>query len=58
MSSNESIINVKLVIPKVMDVPKGVLQKLGIDAVVGRFDNCLDVDTAENLVTSLLGKSR
>ena len=50
-------VKVKLVIPKVTDVPKSVLQKLGIDAAVGRFDNCLDEDTAEDLVKALLGKS-
>ncbi len=45
-------VKVKLVIPKVTDVPKSVLQKLGVDAAVGRFDNCLDDDTAEDLVKS------
>ncbi|MFN9040272.1 MAG: hypothetical protein ACK5YO_28530, partial [Planctomyces sp.] len=50
-------VKVKLVIPKVMDVPKGVLQKLGIDAAVGRFDNCVDEDTAQDLVKALLGNS-
>ncbi len=50
-------VKVKLVIPKVMDVPKAVLQRLGIDAAVGRFDNCVDEDTAEDLVQALLSKS-
>jgi hypothetical protein len=50
-------VKVKLVIPKVTDVPKAVLKKLGVDAAVGRFDNCLDEDTAEDLVQSLLGKA-
>ncbi len=50
-------VKVKLVIPKVTDVPKSILQKLGVDAAVGRFDNCLDEDTAEDLVKALLGKS-
>ena len=48
-------VKVKLVIPKVTEVPKSVLKKLGIDAAVGRFDNCVDEDTAEDLVGSLLG---
>ena len=48
-------VKVKLVIAKVTDVPKAVLQKLGVDAAVGRFDNCLDEDTAEDLVKALLG---
>ena len=46
-------VKVKLVTPKVTEVPKKVLTKLGIDATVGRFDNCLDEDTAEDLVGSL-----
>ena len=49
-------VTVKLVIPKVTEVPNAVLKKLGIDAAVGRFDNCLDEDTADDLVRSLLGK--
>ena len=48
-------VKVKLVIPKVTDVPKSVLKKLGIDAAIGRFDNCVDEDAAEDLVGSLLG---
>ena len=48
-------VRVKLVIPKVADMPKSVLKKLGIDAAIGRFDNCVDEDTAEDLVGSLLG---
>ena len=47
-------VRVKLVIPKVTDLPKKVLTKLGIDAAVGRFDNCVDEDMAEDLVRSLL----
>ena len=48
-------VKVKLVIPTVTEVPKKVLTKLGIDPAVGRFDNCVDEDTAEDLVRSLLG---
>ena len=48
-------VKVKLVIPKVTEVPKKVLTKLGIDPAIGRFDNCIDEDTAEDLVGSLLG---
>ena len=50
-------VKVKLVIPKVTDVPKSVLKKLGVDAAVGRFDNCVDEDMAEDLVKSLLGNA-
>lgn len=45
-------VRVKLVVPKVIDVPKSVLRTLGIDASVGRFDNCVDDDTAETLLQS------
>ncbi len=47
-------VKVKLVIPKVTDVPKSVLKKLGVDAAVGRFDNCVDEEMAEDLIQSLL----
>ena len=47
-------VKVKLVIPKVTDVQKSVLKKLGVDAAVGRFDNCVDDDMAVDLVRSLL----
>jgi len=50
-------VKVKLVIPKVTDVPKKVLTKLGVDAAVGRFDNCVDEDMAEDLIVSLVGKA-
>jgi len=42
------------VIPKVTDVPKAVLKKLGVDAARGRFDNCVDEDTAEDLIRSVI----
>ena len=51
-------VRVKLVIPKVTDVPKSVLKKLGVDAAVGRFDNCVDEDMAEDLVKSLIGVAK
>ncbi|MCA9086095.1 MAG: hypothetical protein KDA81_18685 [Planctomycetaceae bacterium] len=46
-------VKVKLVIPKVMEVPKTVLRDLGIDAAVARFDPVLDEDMAEDLIRSL-----
>ena len=51
-------VKVKLVIPKVTEVPKAVLQKLGIDATVGRFDNRVDEDMAEEFVKALRVASR
>lgn len=47
-------VNVKLVIPRVTDVPKSVLKKLGVDAAVGRFDNSVDEEMAKDLIQSLL----
>lgn len=47
-------VKVKLAIPKVTDVPKPVLKKLGVDAAIGRFDNSVDEDMAEDLIRSLL----
>lgn len=47
-------VNVKLVIPKVAEVPKSVLAKLGVDAAVGRFDNCVDEEIAEELIRSVI----
>jgi hypothetical protein len=47
-------VKVKLVIPKVTEVPKSVLKKLGVDAAVGRFDNCVDEEFGEDLIRSLL----
>lgn len=45
---------VKLVLPKVTEVPKKVLADLGINPAIGRFDNCLDEDLADDLIQSLL----
>ena len=42
---------VRLVIPKVTDVPRSLLIELGADPSIGRFDNCLD----ENLGATILG---
>jgi hypothetical protein len=50
-------VRVKLVIAKVTDVPKKVLTELGVDAVVGRFDNCVDKEMAKVLIASLDGKA-
>ena len=47
-------VKVKLVIPKVIDVPKKVLTELGVDPAHGRFDNCADEDMAEDLIRALM----
>ena len=46
-------VKVKLVIPKVIDVPKKVLANLGVDPARGSFDNCVDEDMAEDSIQSL-----
>jgi len=48
-------VKVKLVLPKVTEVPKSLLKQMGLDPSVGRFDNCLDEDLAEDLVRGMLG---
>lgn len=48
-------VQVKLVIPRVTDVPKKLLTDFGIDPAMGRFDNCLDEDLAEDLIQEMLG---
>ena len=50
-------VKVKLVIPKVTDVPNKVLAELGVDPARGRFDNCVDEDMAEVLLASLVSKA-
>ena len=47
-------VKVKLVIPKIVDVPKKVLAELGVDPALGRFDNYVDEDMAEDLIRSLM----
>lgn len=46
---------VKLVIPKITDVPKKVLADFGADAAVGRFDDCIGGDLAAHVIQFLLG---
>lgn len=43
-------VKVKLLLPTVTEVPKSVLKQLGVDPAVGRFDNCVDEDMAEDLL--------
>ena len=40
---------VKLVIPKIVDVPKQVLEELGVDRGRGRLDTCMDEHMAEEM---------
>ena len=45
---------VKLVLPRITDVPQKLLVDLGLNPAIGRFDNCLDHDLADALIRSLL----
>jgi hypothetical protein len=41
-------VRVKLVLPKVTEVPKKILAALGVNSAVGRCDNCVDEDLADD----------
>lgn len=45
-------VKVKLVMPKVTDVSKSVLQKQGVDAAVGRFSNCHTLSQVVSVVAA------
>lgn len=47
-------VKVKLVLPKVTEVPKKILAELGVNPAVGRCDNCVDEDLAEDLIQGML----
>ena len=51
-------VKVELVIPKVTDVPKKLLADFGINPAMGRFDNCVDEDLAEDLIRGMLAPSK
>ena len=51
-------VRVQLVIPKVTDVPKTLLAEFGINPAMGRFDNCVDEDLAEDLIRGMLAPSK
>ncbi len=48
-------VRVKLVLPKITEVPQEFLAELGVNPAVGRFENCVDEDFADELVKGLLG---
>ncbi len=48
-------VRIKLVLPKPAEVSPKLLAELGINAAVGRFDNVVDEELAEDLIRSLLG---
>ena len=47
-------VRLKLVLPKVTEVPKKILAELGVNPAVGRCDNCVDEDLAEDLIQGML----
>lgn len=47
-------VKVKLVLPKITEVPQKLLAELGVNPAVGRFDNCVDEDLAEDLIAGML----
>ena len=49
-------VKVQLVLQKVTEVPKSILDELGVNPTIGRCDNCLDEDLTEHLIRGMLGK--
>jgi hypothetical protein len=47
-------VKVKLVLPKVTEVPKNLLTTLGLNPAIGRCDNCVDEDLSEELIHGML----
>ncbi|MFM9959842.1 MAG: hypothetical protein ACKV2Q_01295 [Planctomycetaceae bacterium] len=47
-------VRVKLVLPKPTQVPPKFLSDRHINPAIGRFDNCVDEDLADDLIRSLL----
>ena len=47
-------VKVKLVLPKVTEVPKNLLANLGVNPALGRCDNCVDEDLADELIQGML----
>ncbi len=47
-------VKVKLVLPKITEIPKKILADLGVNPAVGRRDNCVDEDLAEDLIQGML----
>ena len=50
-------VRVKLVLPKVTEVPKKILAELGVNPAVGRCDNCVDEEMTEGLIRGMLASA-
>lgn len=48
---------VKLLSPKITEVPQKLMEEFGANPALGRFENCLDADFAERLLEFFLGDS-
>ncbi|MEI7700368.1 MAG: hypothetical protein WCK86_11270 [Planctomycetia bacterium] len=51
-------VRVKLVLPRVTEVPKKILAQHGVHPAVGRCDNCIDDDLAKDLIHGMLGTGK
>ncbi len=51
-------VKVKLVLRKVTEVPRNLLAHLGVNPAVGRCDNCIDEDLAEELIRGMMAIGR
>ena len=51
-------VKVKPVLPTVTEVPKKILAELGVNPAVGRCDNWVDEDLAEDLIAGMLALAR
>jgi hypothetical protein len=47
-------VKVRLVLQKVTEVPKSLLDALGVNPAIGRCDNCVDEDLADHLIRGML----
>lgn len=50
-------VRVKLVLSKITEVPRHLLDQIGVNPAVGRYDDCLDEDPGAELVRVMLATS-
>jgi hypothetical protein len=48
-------VKIELAVPKVVEVPKGILAEFGVDPVKGRFDSVVNPELAGRVVGKLKG---
>lgn len=49
-------VKVQLIMSRITEVDRKLLETLGVNPAIGRFDNCVSSDLAEELIGSFLGK--